>query len=81
MAFETANARKKALEQAQEGYERAKLRFDNGLGSQIEVTEAEVQVRQAEVNYTVMVFNYLTAKAQFDLATGIVPFIDMEATR
>jgi outer membrane protein TolC len=81
MAFETANARKKALEQAQEGYERAKLRFDNGLGSQIEVTEAEVQVRQAEVNYAVMVFNYLTAKAQFDLATGIVPFIDMEATR
>ncbi|MBO6792948.1 MAG: TolC family protein [Balneolaceae bacterium] len=76
MAFETANARKIALEQAQEGYERAKLRFDNGLGSQIEVTEAEVQVRQAEVNYAVMVFNYLTAKAQYDLATGIVPFID-----
>ncbi len=81
MAFETANARKIALDQAQEGYERAKLRFDNGLGSQIEVTEAEVQVRQAEVNYAVMVFNYLTAKAQYDLATGIVPFIDMEPSK
>lgn len=81
MAFETANARKIALEQAQEGYERAQLRFDNGLGSQIEVTEAEVQVRQAEVNYAVMVFNYLTAKAQFDLATGIVPFVDTEVTQ
>ncbi len=78
MAFETANARKIALEQAQEGYERAQLRFENGLGSQIEVTEAEVQVRQAEVNYAVMVFNYLTAKAQYDLATGIVPFVDTD---
>ncbi len=81
MAYETANARKVALEQAQEGYERAKLRFENGLGSQIEVTEAEVQVRQAEVNYAVMVFNYLTAKAQYDLATGIVPFVDTEITK
>jgi len=78
MAFETANARKIALNQAQEGYERAQLRFENGLGSQIEVTDAEIQVRQAEVNYSVMVFNYLTAKAQYDLATGIVPFVDTE---
>lgn len=80
MAFETANARKIALQQAQEGYERAQLRFENGLGSQIEVTEAEVQVRQAEVNYAVMVFDYLTAKAQYDLATGVVPLIDTEIT-
>ena len=78
MAFETASARQIALEQAQEGYERAQLRLENGLGSQIEVTEAEVQVRQAEVNYAVMVFNYLTAKAQYDLATGKVPFVDTE---
>jgi outer membrane protein TolC len=78
MAFETASARKIALEQAQEGYERAQLRFENGLGSQLEVTDAEVQVRQAEVNYAVMVFNYLTAKAQYDLAIGKVPFVDTE---
>ncbi|MCG8374310.1 MAG: TolC family protein [Balneolales bacterium] len=78
MAFETANARKIALEQAQEGYERAQLRLENGLGSQLEVTDAEVQVRQAEVNYALMVFNYLTAKAQYDLATGVVPFVDTQ---
>lgn len=75
-AFETAEARKIALRQANEGYERARKRLENGLGSQIEVTEAEVQVRQAEVNYALMVFEYLTAKAQYDLATGMVPFVD-----
>lgn len=74
--LETANARSMALEQSQEGYERAKIRFENGLGSQFEITEAEVQVREAELNYAVMVFNYLSAKAQFDLATGMVPFVD-----
>jgi outer membrane protein TolC len=74
--FETAQSRKKALEQAQIGYDRAQKRLENGLGSQIEVTEAEVQVRQAEVNYAAMVFEYLTAKAQYDLATGMVPFVD-----
>lgn len=75
-AFETAEARKQALKQAEEGYQRALRRLENGIGSQIEVTDAEVQVRQAEVNYALMVFEYLSAKAQYDLATGHVPFVD-----
>lgn len=74
--YETAPAREQALDQANEGYERAKKRFENGLGSQLEVTEAEIQVREAEVNYALMVFNYLTAKAQYDLAAGQVPYTD-----
>jgi outer membrane protein TolC len=76
--FETAAARKQALSQAEEGYERALKRLENGIGSQLEVTEAEVQVRQAEVNYALMVFEYLSAKAQYDQATGQVPFVDTE---
>ncbi len=74
--FETSNARKAAVSLAKDGYERAKRRFENGLGSQLELTEAEIQVREAEVNYAIMVFNYLSAKAQYDLATGMVPFVD-----
>ena len=74
--FETASARKQALAQANTGYDRAKKRLESGLGSQLELTEAEIQVREAEVNYAIMVFNYLTAKANYDLATGMVPFVD-----
>lgn len=77
-AFETSEARKTALQQANEGYDRAKKRLENGLGSQLELTDAEVQVRQAEVNYALMVYQYLTAKAQYDLAVGSVPFVDTE---
>lgn len=76
--FETAEARNQALAQAEEGYQRSRKRLENGIGSQLEVTEAEVQVRQAEVNYALMVFEYLSAKAEYDLATGRVPFVDTE---
>ncbi|MDZ7716246.1 MAG: TolC family protein [Balneolaceae bacterium] len=75
-AIETSPARQKALQQAKQGYERAKARLENGIGSQLDVTEAEFQLRQAEVNYAQTVFNYLSAKARYDLAIGRVPFVD-----
>jgi outer membrane protein TolC len=73
---ETAAARKRAVEQAKRGYEIATKRLSNGVGSQLDVTEAELQVREAELNYATMVFEYLNAKADFDLAVGMVPMID-----
>ena len=75
-SFETAQARQEAVEQASEGYNRAQIRLDNGLGSTLELTEALLQVRQAELNYAQTVFSYLTAKASYDLAIGRVPMID-----
>ncbi len=77
-AIDTAPAREKAVKQARTGYERARARLENGLGSQIEVTEAEFQLRRGQLNYAQMVYNYLTAKANFDLAIGIVPFVDKQ---
>lgn len=73
---ETASARRKAVEQAQRGYDIAVNRYDNGIGSQLEVTEAELQVREAELNYALSVADYLNTKADFDMAIGMVPMID-----
>lgn len=75
-AIETAPAREKALKQAREGYRRARARLENGIGSQLDVTEAEFQLRQAELNYAQMVYDYLSAKARYDQAIGMVPFVD-----
>ncbi|MDZ7694843.1 MAG: TolC family protein [Balneolaceae bacterium] len=75
-AIETAPAREEALEQAQEGYQRAQARLKSGLGSQLDIIEAEYQLRQAEVNYAQMVYSYLSAKARYDQAIGMVPFVD-----
>lgn len=77
-AIETAPARVRALNLAQEGYERAQSRLENGLGSQLDVTNAELQLRQAEANYAQMVYSYLSAKAQYDQAVGMVPFVDQD---
>lgn len=75
-SLETAPAREQALELAREGYERAKARLENGMGSQLDVTNAELQLREAEANYAEMVYNYLSAKAEYDQAIGMVPFVD-----
>lgn len=75
-SLETAPAREQALELAREGYQRAKARLENGFGSQLDVTNAELQLREAEANYAEMVYNYLSAKARYDQAIGMVPFVD-----
>ncbi len=75
-SIETAPAREEALKQAREGYQRAQARLESGLGSQLDVIEAEFQLRQAEVNYAQMVYNYLSAKARYDQAIGMVPYVD-----
>ena len=75
-AIETAPARERALDLAQQGYQRARARLENGLGSQLDVTNAELQLREAEANYARMVYNYLSAKAQYDQAIGMVPYVD-----
>lgn len=72
----TAASRKRAVEQAQRGYEIATRRLSNGVGSQLDVTEAELQVREAELNYATLVYEYLNAKADYDLSVGLVPMID-----
>lgn len=74
-ALQTSESLTSALEQAERGYERALIRYQNGIGSQQEVTDAELQLREAESNYAQMVSGYLTAKAQYDQAIGQVPFV------
>lgn len=76
--YDLAPSLKEGVDLAERGYQRSLTRFNNGVGSQLEVTNAEVQLRQSRLNYATLVFNYLTAKAQYDQAIGMVPFIDMD---
>lgn len=77
-AMQNNDALIKAINQAKRGYERALARYQNGVGSQQEVTDAELQLRQAENNYAQMVASYLIAKAQYDQAIGQVPFVETD---
>ncbi len=73
-----ARGQRLAVQQAQRGFEIASAQYREGLGSQLELTDAEVALRQSEFNYAQAVFDYLVARAQLDQATGRVPHVDVE---
>lgn len=69
-ARERAEAQAHARTQAQRGYEIARAQFREGLGSRLELTDAEVALRQSEFNYAQAVYDYLAARALLDEAVG-----------
>ncbi len=68
-----AQSQRRAVQQAQRGYEIASVEYREGIGSQLQVTDAEVALRQAEFNYAQAVYDHLSARAQLELAVGLVP--------
>ncbi len=68
-----AVAQRRAVGQAQRGFEIASTEYREGVGSQLQVTDAEVALRQSEFNYAQAVYDYLSALARLDEAVGTVP--------
>ncbi|MBU2637265.1 MAG: TolC family protein, partial [Bacteroidetes bacterium] len=60
----------RAIAQAEKGYEIAKSRYNNGLGTQLEINDAELALTQAKVNYYQAVYDYEVAKAELDQLLG-----------
>ena len=79
-AFFRATGQALAVTQAQRGFEIASAQYREGLGSQLELTDAEVALRQSEFNYAQAVYDYLLARAELDQATGQVPIVDVDVT-
>lgn len=67
-----ADAQRRAVAQAERGYRIASAEYREGLGSRLNVTDAEVALRRAEFNYAQSVYDYLAARARLDEATGTV---------
>ena len=77
-ARERTAGQRLAVSQAQRGYEIASAQYREGLGSQLELTDAEVALRQSEFNYAQAVYDYLATRARLDEAAGQVPFVDVD---
>ena len=75
-AYDRAVAQRRAVQQATRGYEIARREYRAGIGSQLQVTDAELALRQSEFNYAQSVYDYLTAQARLDAAIGVVPMVD-----
>ena len=71
-----ADAQRRAVQQASRGFDIASAQYREGLGSQLELTDSEVALRQSEFNYAQAAYDFLVAQANLDLAVGVVPMVD-----
>lgn len=63
----------RAVAQARRGYQIASAEYREGLGSQLQVSDAELALRQSEYNYALAVLDHLIARSNLDAALGTVP--------
>ena len=68
--WELIRATKKALEAARENLRLAWGRYQAGVGTIIEFTDAQVQFSQADLNFVQALYNYRVFEAQLDKAIG-----------
>jgi len=66
----TLLARRETVRQAQRAWELAGVRFKNGMSTQIEVSDARLQLQSSEVNEVQAMRDYLVAIAQLERAVG-----------
>ena len=61
---------KKSREIATEIVRVSKIKYDNGVGSSLEVTNAETLLKEAETNYFTSLYNTIISKLDVDKALG-----------
>ncbi|MBK5284614.1 MAG: TolC family protein, partial [Bacteroidia bacterium] len=69
-ALSSLNAQKENLELANEVIRVSKLKYDQGVGSNLEVINAETSWREAQTNYYNSLYEALVAKVDLDKAMG-----------
>lgn len=57
-------------EQAIKGYQIARARYQNGMGTIVDLNSAQVQLMQADMSYVQSIYNCMSAHADYDKAIG-----------
>ena len=68
--METIGSAKKAEELAEENYKVSSLRYRSGVGTNLEVIDAQVALTQARINYSQAQFDLEIAKAKINKVVG-----------
>jgi outer membrane protein TolC len=71
LADEQIRVTEKAVSQAQENYGLAAGRYRAGVGSPLEITDAEVSLANARANYIQALYNYKIGESKIDKAMGL----------
>ena len=69
----------KAVKQAEEDYNIARVRYNAGVGTNLEVMRASDNLTTARMNYSTALYTYNTGKASLDNAMGVP--VDLDAVR
>jgi len=60
-----------AVNQAQEDFRMSQVRYEAGVGTNLDVIDAELALTQAKTNYIQALYDYNTSKALLDQAMGV----------
>ncbi|MEJ8801242.1 TolC family protein [Pontibacter sp. H249] len=69
-ALDVLDSQRENLELAEEIARVSKIKFQEGVGSNLEVVTAETDLRQAQTNYYAAIYDALIAKVNLEKATG-----------
>ena len=62
---------KVSVEKAQEDFKIAQVRYSAGVGTNLDVIDAQVALTSAQTNYIQSLYDYNTSKANLDKAMGV----------
>ena len=71
-AYSSLLAQQKNMDLAQEVYRVSKLKYEQGVGSNLEVLNAETSLKEAQTNYYAALYDALVARVDLDKASGIL---------
>ena len=69
-SMETLNAQKKNMDLAQRVYDQTRKKYEQGIGSNTEITAAESDMKQAQNNYITALYNAIIAKIDYQNSIG-----------
>ena len=69
-AVATMDYQKKNMALAEEVYNQTKLKYEQGLGSNLEITNSQAELTAAQNNYYAALYDAIVAKVDFLRATG-----------
>ena len=70
--LEVLAVQKESMELAQEVYDISKIKYNEGVGSNLEVVEADAALIEAEINYLGALYDGLISKVDLEKALGIL---------
>ena len=68
--MQVLESRKSNMALAEEIARVSKIKFQEGVGSNLEVITAETELREAQTNYYSALYDALISKVDLDVATG-----------